>query len=477
MAIRPLALPTESSPGRFGQDGFPRLVNVYAELRGTQGKAAKEATAHYASAGLKSWATITGGGTCRGLFVVDRSQMVAVSGQRVVTVDAFGTVTDRGGMLGSKGVFFARNLKAPSPQIVIVGDAQAKVLEGGALTDIADPDLQPANSVDYLNRYILFGHSSGRFSYSAINEATSIAALAYYTAEGKPDGMVRLKVVGNQVWLFGEETVEIWRLTNNADDPFERVEGTYIDIGCIAPHSVVQVDQRLAWVASDYTVRIAAGYETQVVSTHPVAAAIRALADPTAIEASVVTIRGHRMLRLNSSAWTWVLDLTPGYGTWHEEASVGSTRRRAAHGVQFAGKYIVGDATANKLWELDENHGVDGDAPLMCRIVTAPQHVYPGEVEFNALYVDGIAGSGLNTPADPVTLDPVIVTRDTDDGGSSWSNEIAMPLGRQGQTKTRAFATQLGTSGEDGRVFELTWDAAANKCITAAAVDAEAVAP
>ena len=44
---------------------------------------------------------------------------------------------------------------------------------------------------------------------------------------------------------------------------------------------------------------------------------------------------------------------------------------------------------------------IDGDAPLICRIVTAPQHVFPGEVEFNALYVDGIAGSGLNTPDDP----------------------------------------------------------------------------
>jgi hypothetical protein len=471
-----LSLPLQSDPGRFGQDGDPRLVNVYVEKRGTAERASKQEWAHYAAPGLALWSNVTGASGCRGVFAVDASRLIAVIGQKIVSVDAFGTVTDLGGLLGTRGVFFARNLKSPNPQIVIVGDSQKKVIEGTTVSTISDPDLPPANSCDFLNRYVLFFHASGRFSYSEINAADSIAALSYYIAEGKPDGLVRGKVFGNQVWLLGTETTEIWGLTENADNPFRRLDGTYIDIGCIAPHSVVQVGQRLAWVANDYTVRMASGYETEIVSTPAVSAAIEALADHSTIEANVVTLRGHQFLRLNSPSWTWVMNVTKGYGLWHEEASIGSARRRAAYGAQFAGRFITGDTSSGKLWAWDANSGVDGDSPLMCRVVTAPQHVYPGEVEFNALYVDGIAGSGLNTPSNPVTNDPVMLVRDSDDGGASWSNELSLAIGRMGQTRTRTVAHQLGTSGEDGRMFEFRWDAAANKAIVSAAVDAVGVA-
>lgn len=477
MGTKPLELPLESNPGRFGQDGDARLVNVFAEKRGTKDRAGKAAFAHYAVPGLTDWATVSNGGGTRGLFVVDNAHMIAVSGHAVVSLDPFANVTFLGGMLGSGHVSFARNLKTPSPQIVLVGDSQSKVIEAGVLSDILDPDLQPANSCDFLNRYVLFFHANGRFSYSDINAADSIAALSYYTAEGKPDGLKLGKVFGNQVWLFGEETVEIWVLTDSVDDPFRKLDGTYIDIGCSAPHSVVQVGQRLAWVAHDFTVRLASGYNADVFSNHAVSTAIEALDDPASIEASVATIRGHQMLRLNSPEWTWVCNLTVGYGLWHEEKSVGMNRRRAAHYARFAGKHITGDVTAAKLYEFDTASGSDAGSPLMCRIVTAPQHVYPGEVEYNALYIDGIAGSGLNTPGDAVALDPVIVERDSDDGGANWSNEINMPVGRQGATATRTVTHQLGTSGEDGRIFELVWDASANKAITGAAVDAVAVAP
>lgn len=477
MPLRPLTLPIESAPGRYGQDGDPRLINVYAEKRGDKDKAGKDLFAHYAAAGLSEWTTIASGGGCRGLFKVDAAQLIAVSGQAVVSIDPFGAVTFLGGLLGSRNVFFARNTRSPYPQIVIIGDSQKKVIENGVLTDITDPDLQPANSADFISSYVLFGHSSGRFSFSAINDATSIAALDFFTAEGKPDGLRRLKVFGNQVWLFGEETTEIWGLTDDAQRPFQRLQGAYLDLGCIAPSSVVQIGQRMAWVAHDKTVRIAAGYDTTVVSSHAVADAIRALPDPSVIEANVVMARGHQMLRLNSPAWTWVYDATDGYGMWHEERSVGSNRRRAAHSADFAGKTLTGDVALPKLYAWDDDLGRDGPAPLMCTLRSRPQHVYPGEVEFNALYVDVISGSGLNTPSDPVTLDPVLVMRDSDDGGATWSNPIEMPIGRLGERAKRLHAHQLGTSGEDGRMFEFTWDAAANKAVIGAVVDAEAIAP
>jgi hypothetical protein len=122
--------------------------------------------------------------------------------------------------------------------------------------------------------------------------------------------------------------------------------------------------------------------------------------------------------------------------------------------------------------EFGEDTRSDAGDELMCNLYTAPQHVYPGEVEFNALYVDTIPGMPSTN-----TADPVILMRDSDDGGKSWFNQREMRTGMLGQSKTRAATHQLGTSGEDGKTFHLQWDAAGCPGITGAAVDAEAIAP
>jgi hypothetical protein len=478
LPLQPLRFPIESNPGRFGHDGLPRLVNCRAVRRDTSGKNQWQWNS---VPGLEEVAEIDDGGACRGLFKVSDALALVVSGNRVVSLTPALGQTFIGGFLGTKPVYFARNRKSPDPQVVLVSNGQRRVYEAGTLATIDDADLKPPNSCDALGPYILYGHDDGTFSYSAIDDATSIAALSVTEAEGKPDGLVRLKTRRKEVWLFGQDTTEIWTITQDVNNPFEPLGGTYIDLGCLAPASVVQMGEAIAWVASDYTVRLAQDYASAVISIDAVSRAIKGLSDPTAIEAFVYREPGVTNLVLNSPSWTWVmsqsLDKNAPETRWHEQESIGLGRRRFAHCIDFGGMQLCGDSDGATLYNLTLDSGADGDSELMSRIITEPQHAYPGEVEYNALYLDPLPGSGLNTPSNSETLDPVLMVRDSDDGGQSWSNQIDMPIGRQGQSRTRAVAHQLGTSGEDGRAFEIAWDAAANKGITGGMVDVVPIAP
>jgi hypothetical protein len=467
----PLTLPLESNPSRFGHEGSPRLVNVRAERRDIVDRTGKATYAHYAVPGLRNWAA-AGNGGCRGLFVVDPSLLLGVMGTEVIQATPGAAVTSLGGLLGSKPCTFARNRAVPTEAVIVTGGLRRMVVSG-ALTTIDDPDLPPPHSVDSIGPFILYGTERG-FSYSDINEADSIAALSAYEAEGKADNVVRLKVRRNEVWLFGTETIEIWSLTDDADDPFAKLQGAYVERGCIAPHSVIQVGETMVWIDDKCSVRQAQSYSSEVISSPAVSRAIKALADPSGVVADTFTDADHEYLRLTSPDWTWARcrNARTGEAFWHEEESQGMTRRKAVHTVSFAGLDICGHVSDGQLMYFDPDTRTDGDGRLLCNIFTGPLTQYPGEVEFNALYVDVIPGDAPNDPGNPVTDDPVILVRDSDDGGKSWANQRSLSTGRQGQYSKRVATHQLGTSGEDGRQFHLQWDAEACPGITGAAVDA-----
>jgi hypothetical protein len=106
--------------------------------------------------------------------------------------------------------------------------------------------------VRFLDNYFLFVHpSTQQFYISAINDATSEDPLDFASAESSPDNLITLEVDHSEIWLFGEQTTEVWFDSGAADFPFQRNRGASIEIGCQAAHSVQKLDNSVFWIGQD----------------------------------------------------------------------------------------------------------------------------------------------------------------------------------------------------------------------------------
>jgi hypothetical protein len=452
---RPIEMPMQSRPGRYGHDGSTRLINCYAEEAGRE---AKTPFPVYAVDGLQSFATLTDGGECRGMLATDEGLYV-VSGRQCYFVDASASATVLGGVPGDGPVFFARNRATPR-EVILVADGLVFLITN--ITDFAElnePNLQAPTSCDFIDGYILFGIPNGRFQWSAIDDADDIAALNFATAEGSPDGLKRVYVYNRTILLLGEKTTELFDSTGDQDDPFQRSPGAFYETGCLAPASVVTLDSGPAWVNDTGEVVIAdLGGGFHRISTHSVEQDIDSLsdADKAKIQGFVYERRGHEFYVLTGVGFTWVYDTTT--GQWHERESHGESRWRAQAYAFFNGKHIVGDFESGTLYELDPDT-YDENGNHLTITLQFHIHGFPYAVRLDRLRFDMIPGVGLNS-SDLHDSDPQLMLSLSKNGGKSFGNEKTRSIGKIGQHTAETKFSKLGTSNEDGFVVKASVSAA-----------------
>lgn len=465
MAIQPLELPSSSNPGRYGADGAVRLVNCYPESRG---KAGKIAMPLYASDGLSSFSTLTGGGRARGVLVVGASLWV-VSGRLLFRVDLSGTATVIGGIPGDGPCYMAQNQKAPIPQIMIVTEGLRFLVNAGALTSITDTDLVAPNSVVFLNQRFVVTSATGRFQWSSLSEGTTWDPLDFATAEYGPDGLVRAFVRRGELLLIGAKTIEPWYAPEGAADSadaFARA-GTVIERGCANGATVAMVEETVVLVAEDLTVRSLEGYQAKRISNHAVERSIRDTSDRNAMLAWSYSKDGHSFYVLQGDDFTWIYDAAT--GEWHERESYGLERWQAQYYADFGGMHIVGDYTEGRLGRISETaYDEYGDNLVMSQRI--PINAYPNKIELNGFFLDAIPGAGLNSSDEHVS-NPKAMIRASKNGGKTFGSERQRPIGRIGEYSAQVRANSFGTSNEDGFVIETSMSAAVIRAVTGAAAD------
>jgi hypothetical protein len=106
---------------------------------------------------------------------------------------------------------------------------------GSTFTTVAMPDSVGAVWVDTIASFVIvvvaqgFG-MNGRF-YWVQPGATTIDPLDFATAERAPDPIYSVMTLGDQFWLFGSSTTEVWYPTGDGDAPFQRIQGRLFDRG------------------------------------------------------------------------------------------------------------------------------------------------------------------------------------------------------------------------------------------------------
>lgn len=321
-----------------------------------------------------------------------------------------------------------------------------------------------ADMVAFVDGYFVFNApQTGKYYISELYSGGQEDPLDFATAEGSPDVIVGLIALRKEVWLFGTDSVEVVFNSGGADFPFQRIQGAFIEYGCVSKGTIAKTANTVFWVGRDAqgqgVVWMANGYQPQRVSTHAVEYAIQRYLNITDASAYTYQEDGHYFYVLNfaSANTSWVYDIT--LNQWHERAYFNLEtgeyeRHRGAVHVFAFGKHLIGDYATGKIyWQSLDFYDDDGTPIRRSRTCSHMSNNSLDYIYYQRMQVDMETGIGLNDGATEDVI-PNCMLRWSDDGGHTWSNEHWREAGRIGKYKWRVFWNRLGRSRD--RIFEFT---------------------
>jgi hypothetical protein len=337
-----------------------------------------------------------------------------------------------------------------------------------------------ATHIAWIDGYFIVNQGGTNKFYVSDLKGFNIDTLSFTSAEGSPDIIIALISNNRDLWVFGERSVEVYTNTGNADFPFERIPGGFLEVGCAAGYSVAKIDGTILWLGRSNEgqgqVFAAKGMTPQRVSTHAIEQAISSYTNPSSATAYTYEAKGHKFYVLNFDEATWVYDLTT--GLWHERAytSEGNLVRHRAGTCAYSpggNSHLVGDYENNKLYIMRDGYYLD-DEDAITRLRSTP-HVSSGldRLFCPKFQVDMEVGVGLDGGGQG--SDPQVMLDWSDDGGNTWSSEIWAAIGRViggiGEFKTRVIWRRLGSFRD--RIFRLKVTDPVKVTLLSAEIDVE----
>jgi hypothetical protein len=471
-----------------------RMVNLFPEATPEAGK---EIGFLNRAPGLRLLATI-GSGPIRGMWSNQQlgTNAYVVSGTELYQLRPDYSYSKVGNVTGTGPVSIAYN----GIELFIACDGPSFIynVNTSVFTQITDPDFAGAKTVSYLDGYFVFNEpNSQKIWVTGLLAGTQIDGLDFASAEGSPDNVVGVIADHRELWVFGNDSVEVWYNSGQLDFPLARIQGAFNEIGCLSAFSIAKMDNALFWLGQDARgygmVYRANGYTGVRISTHAVEYAIQKYGDVSDAIAYTYQQEGHAFYVLtfpNANA-TWVYDVAT--GAWHERAGLVNgefTRHRSNCQMTFNSETIVGDYENGNLYAFDLD--VYADNGELQKWLRSWRALPTGANDLkrtaqHSLQLDAETGVGLNgvDPLDPLTdvlgtqdldeistqdgnliwatpftvegANPEVMLRWSDDGGHTWSNEHWRSMGRIGEYGARTIWRRLGmTTKIRDRVYEVS---------------------
>lgn len=258
----------------------------------------------------------------------------------------------------------------------IADGSAASFYNGTTLTAIALPDGRPVVDLDTLSGYAVLGCPDGRF-YWIVPGETVPDPLDFATAESAPDGLVAVRRVGDEVWLFGKSTVEPWQLTGDLNAPFQRATGRQYDRGCASGATVRRYDNSVVWVGDDLVVYRGAAVPTRM-SDHGIEDRLQRATGT--LTAWVLETEGHKLYVLDiPGQGTFAFDVAS--GEWSDFGTGDAQGWNAFTGVSTAFGTFAGSRTSGKVWRIDADADDDGLPIISAVSAFAPVAAKPPRVD------------------------------------------------------------------------------------------------
>ena len=393
--------------------------------------------------GLKLWCDCGIVGEVRGLYEW-KGFLYAAIGSTLWKISNLGTAAN----VGTIGTVSGKVWMAGGTRHLMLIDGMAgyyREEEDTSLTTIADPDFPTASSIAYQDGYFIVTEAgTDSFFISASEDASSWDGLDFASAEDSPDDVLAVVRNNRELWMFGQDTMEIYYNSGDTDFPFTRLSGGVIQVGCGAPASLISSYEGLFGLDNKYRVRMVSSGQAEVISTPQIEYHISTYATKSDAIGFTYSLEGHSfyVLTFPSADRTWVYDVTTKY--WHNWSSgLDGGRHRSNCSAFFTGKQLVGDYSNGKIYELDLATYTDNGGSI--RRVRAVQTTKSSlnRVFHSRLQVEFEGGTGLETGDGS---DPQAMLDWSDDGGHTWSNEHWAGIGKIGEYKNRAVWRRLGSS-------------------------------
>lgn len=433
---------------RSRQLAHQRLINWYPST--VQSGALNQEVLYHCS-GIQE-AADTGGGINRGAYALNQKPYFVCGGflyrlDRVVNVDlsvSYAAVSI-GAIAGSGRVQMAAS--GNQLCIVVPGITAYIYTDGGALTEITDPDfLGPVDDVVALDSVFVFCQTGTNIIFhSDLNDGLSYLAFDAFPVP-QLDVVVGLSVYRNQLYVFGNKITVPFTNISSLQFLFAAIPNAIIDTGLRTKFSKTPFRQSLVWLGAgenaEVSIWLYAGGALQKISTEAIDYIIQNMSDEDVERAFMMrhSQNGAEFIVLNIGGYCFKYDFAS--GVWHEQRSrvvSGSSYIdapwRAASIVQAYNRVFVGDLYSGMIGETTDSAGREYGIPMVCVLETQP--LSNSGVKSKVWAIEVFTDVG-------VSEGDVINLSWSDDGGYTWSNKLERSLGAIGDYGRRVSWSRLG---------------------------------
>lgn len=379
----------------------------------------------------------------------------------VGTATLLGTVA-----LDTNPVTFSTNGKG-GDQVFITsgGNGYCLTLTGRVLSQIANLNGK-ATQGGYLQGYFLaFDVNTSTVFYSDLLDGATWDPSNYFQRTNQPDDWKAMQVTTwGYICLPGQYSGEMWYPNGGFPLPFAPDPAGNFNKGIAATFSITNAGGAVVWLSvnndGDYEVVQATGLQPSRISDFALEYQLSEFVKTATITDAIgesFRMDGHTFFRLTlpSAEKTKQFDFTNGLwtdvGTWIAEDSEFTYFRPVFYTFAFE-KHLMGDRATGVLYEMDSQYTSDVDGRVIRRVRRTPSVVSEQDYVFHRkLTILMKTGDAPITGQGSV---PVLMLRYSDDGGTTWGNEVDLTVGEMGRYDALVWFWQLGQARN--RVYELS---------------------
>lgn len=276
---------------------------------------------------------------------------------------------------------------------------------------------------------LALGNNSQLWYSSDISDLTTWPALSQASTTGNQNNLVAIASLDRYIWLFQQQTTEIWYNAGTAFFTWARYQAAYIQWGCAATQSVAIGNNTITLLGQSSTgglqVIMMNGFGSpQIISNPGVAYQISTYSTVNDAVGFVYQQEGHEfyVLTFPTEEVTWVFDYSS--QTWHQRQSFvdsAQTRWLPSSYAYCYNKQLVGDFNSGNIYHLDMQVFTENGTEITRTIETHPYYSSGSQVYCSRLQIDFD-----QTPGTELSEINLFVSRD---GGNTFGTaKPAMPV-------------------------------------------------